>query len=116
MRKTLLVGILSVSAALLSCQTEPKVIVGVPSHCETLKEWHESKPVARNRRRLRRLVVHLRESEAHREAAADLFGMSVGDLELLSIEILYHLDRDDYLEARCHGINAFRDEGRWWKP
>jgi hypothetical protein len=115
MRK-LLVILAILPAFLLSCKTEPKVIVGVPSHCQTLKEWHESKPVARSRRRLRRLVVYLRKDDDKKAAASNLFGVNEEDLELLMIEILYHLDRDDYLEARCHGINAFRDEGRWWKP
>jgi hypothetical protein len=63
---------------LLTFCATPKPTATPPKHCQTFKEWAQRVPVARARL------------------------ASVGEDER------WRLDREDYLESVCKGINAYR--------
>jgi hypothetical protein len=79
MRRGEILGAICLVMLLTYCAT-PKPTATPPKHCQTFKEWAKKVPVARAR------VAASGGSSDERE----------------------RLDREDYLESVCKGINAYR--------
>jgi hypothetical protein len=78
-------------AASLSCQTPPPR--GVPAHCREEWEWRGIEGVGRHR--------------------AKVFALDEdGKPGVVDLDLIAHLDRDDYLEAYCRGANDYRGDER----